>query len=375
MPQLRVLVVEDEDDHFELLRRRLGPPGQSGWAVDRRATLAGAVRFLDEQSVDAVLLDLGLPDSSVDETLRRFRDANREVALVVLTSLDDLDHARGTRAVAGGAQDFLVKSELSREKLLRTLRYAIERKQAASALERSNEELRTFAHTVAHEVRNPAAAALMALTCVRQEPISPAVAEMVGLAEEALRTLRELVSELLEFAEVEGAAAPVEPVDLNDVADRVVARFRGELEGAGGRLAREPLPTVRGHPSQLTVVLQNLIGNAIKYRSPDRDLEIRLSPSTDGTGFAVTDNGPGIAPRHLTKLFDVFYRADPHGDVPGTGVGLALCRRIARRYGGDVAVHSTEGRGSVFQVTFTEPGAEAGDSPQAIPDSSRPPAA
>ncbi|MFH5803067.1 ATP-binding protein [Alienimonas sp. DA493] len=353
---MRVLVVEDSDDHYELLRRRVMADGQSGVELYRQASLADGLAFLDAHEIDVVLLDLGLPDSAVTDTLSRFKRARPELAVVVLTSLDDLDFA--AEAVSHGAQDFLVKSQLSRDRVVRSLRYAIERKQKSLGLEKTNQELRNFAHTVAHEVRNPAAAALLALSCVRMEPLSEQGKEMVGMAEESLRTLSDLVRELLNFAEIENASAPAKAIALDSVVDHVLARFQGELASVGGTVEREPLPTVTAHWAQLSLLFQNLIANAIKYRSPERDLRIRIVPAdAELPGVAVSDNGVGIAETHLPKLFDVFYRADPAEDVPGTGVGLALCRRIVQRYGGGMSVRSRVGEGSTFQATFGEPSA------------------
>ncbi|NNJ24295.1 sensor histidine kinase [Alienimonas chondri] len=359
-PLLRVLVVEDADDHYELLRRRVGTSDVSGIELHRETTLAGGLRYLTTESVDAVLLDLGLPDSEVGETLERFKRACPTVALVALTSLDDLNFAAAS--VAGGAQDFLVKSQLSRDGVVRSLRYAVERKQTTLALERSNQELRNFAHTVAHEVRHPAAAALMALSAVRLEPLSDQSEEVVALAEESLRTLSDLVRELLDFAEIEHSSSPPEAIDLNLIIDRVLDRFRPDLDRARARVEREPLPTVTAHAAQLSLLFQNLIGNAIKYRSPERDLVLKIGPAaSDRRGVRVTDNGRGIEGRHLPKLFDVFYRGDPPAEVTGTGVGLALCRRIAQRYGGDITIQSIPQQGSTFEATFGEP-AEANGS-------------
>ncbi|QDT16702.1 sensor histidine kinase [Alienimonas californiensis] len=351
---MRVLVVEDSDDHYELLRKRIGADGRSGVELHRRSSLTEGLACLDSQAIDAVLLDLGLPDSAVTDTLGRFKRARPELPVVVLTSLDDLDFA--AEAVSHGAQDFLVKSQLSQDRVVRSLRYAIERKQKSLGLEKTNQELRNFAHTVAHEVRHPAAAALLALGCVRMEPLSEQGEEMVGLAEESLRTLSDLVRELLNFAEIENASAPPKPIEMDRVLDHVLARFEKELTAVGGTVERVPLPTVTSHWAQLSLLFQNLIANAIKYRSPERDLRIRIAPAeADLPGVVVSDNGIGVAEKHLPKLFDVFYRADPAEDVPGTGVGLALCRRIVQRYGGSMTVRSTAGEGSTFEATFGEP--------------------
>ena len=393
MADLSILLIEDDDAHAELLRRRLP---EDTVQFRRAQTLREGLDLLREEAADVVLTDLNLPDSDSDETLSRIASELPDTPVIVLTSLDDADFAR--RCVADGAQDYLVKDEITSSAVMRSIRYAIERKHLMVDLARSNAELKAFANTVAHEVRSPAATALMALSGLRSAGPGQAP-QFIQIAERSLSGLNDLVADMLNFAEVDAAAPTNEEVNLNGVMDAVVERSRQSLANVGGRVEVGALPVVHGHHSQFKLLFQNLVDNAIKYRSPERPLVLsvtsttpeagdsaRDTPSdvpasapedsdffrrrkfeqeaTEGRGHRidVRDNGLGIADEHLPRLFDIFYRAHRSLEqIPGTGIGLALCKRIVPRYGGDIRVLSSPGRSTTFQLFFPEIESAAGD--------------
>ena len=350
MDDPHILLVEDEDSHAVLFSRRLGGLSEN---VRRCRTLAEAVEEFREAPADVVLLDLSLPDSQPTETLKLFNEAAPLAAIVILSSLDDEEFAAD--CVAAGAQDFLFKSEISQEKLERSIRYAVGRKQSELALLQSNEQLKNFAHTVAHEVRSPAAAALMALSALRTSQ-GPQSQMFFDIAERSLKSLNDLVSEMLSFAEVQADLGPTSAVDLTEVVSDVSERLRHDIMAARGQLTVDALPVVDAHPAQLKVLFQNLISNALKYRSPDRPPLIEVFsetvPGSAGVRVGLRDNGIGIPAEHLERLFDVFYRVTRETDVAGTGIGLALCKSIVERYSGRISVASREGVGTTFYLTF-----------------------
>ena len=374
---VRVLLVEDDRDHSALIRRLLRGDGVS-FVTSESSTLASTLEVLCDATFDVVLLDLNLPDSRGEETLEAVLAAAPRTAVLVLTSLDDVQLA--TRAVSLGAQDYLIKLQLEHETLLTAMRYARMRKQQILELQETNDSLKAFSHTVAHEVRSPAAVAIMAIDALQQEGLihsGPIATEFVHMARGALENLTELVHDLLAFAEVETGAGEMTDVDLGAVIGQLRQQFDAELRECGGTLVVGSLPVVRGSAAQLTVLLSNLIGNAIKYRGRD-PLHITIdavSPETDSPSesaeivgpaahIQIADNGRGIGEAHLAKLFDVFYRADPPDEVAGTGIGLSLCKRIAQRHDGSIAVESREGEGTTFRLTL--PLAAGGDEPGAI---------
>jgi signal transduction histidine kinase len=371
---IRALLLEDNADHAELVRRCLGRGGDAGITLEWIDRLAKAKERLAAGDVDVVLVDLSLPDSDVLCTLSTMLELAPDVPLVVLTSLDDIEFA--TRAVQEGAQDYLVKTKLTRDSLERSIRYAIERKRTqlelkryAARLERHNQELRQFAHTVAHEVKSPLSVVVYLCAILQRrctETFDKETASFVENTRKAVEGLNRLVNELLEFASADSPDRRFQPVDCAQLLEQALENLEPAIAESGATVTSGPLPQLSADPVQVRQLLQNLIGNALKYRGePLPRIHISAQPADDGWQFSVCDNGIGIAPRETERVFDLFYRLN-HNASSGSGIGLAFCKRIVQHHGGRIWVDSEPGRGSVFHFTIpTNSGAESLESSDA----------
>jgi signal transduction histidine kinase len=358
---LSVLLVEDNPVHADLIRRYLSDLGQDVVRLSHAPQLSDALRALSLKTVDALLLDLSLPDSRIEETLPQVIGHHGELPIIVLTSLNDLEF--GARAVQQGAQDYLVKTDLGGQLLLRSIRYAIERKKTqdklesyAADLERSNEQLKTFAHTLAHEVKSPLSVVVSCLQMLEAKygtAFDGETQELVHDATRSVQGLSELVNELLEFARVGSEDDEFGSVDMESLFYHVYAMLRPIIRHAGASLTHDPLPTVHGNEIQLRQLLQNLISNAIKYRGPNRPaIHISAGEDMDRWVFSIKDNGLGIAPDLQQRIFEVFVRVHHPDEIPGTGIGLAFCKRIVEHHGGQIWVESQPGQGSTFYFSL-----------------------
>ena len=172
---------------------------------------------------------------------------------------------------------------------------------------------------------------------------------------EGTRRMRSLLSDLLTYSEIgAGLDEPPQMLDLNHVIETVNQNLKAAIDETGAIIESERLPLLAAHENQIVPLFQNLIGNAIKYRSgePPR-IRIFVREVEGRREFAVADNGMGIAPEYHEKIFGVFKRL--HGKkIPGTGIGLAICQRVVERYGGRIWVQSEAGQGATFY--FTLPG-------------------
>jgi signal transduction histidine kinase len=354
---LSVLLVEDNDVHADLIRRYLEDTSHDRVRLLHVVKLTDALGMLDRTNIDVILLDLSLPDSQIEETLPSVIQHRSDVPIIVLTSINDLEF--GARAVQQGAQDYLVKTELGSQLLLRAIRYAMERKKTqeklesyAADLERSNEHLKNFAHTVAHEVKSPLGVVATCLQMLAEKHGSGFDAharEMVQDASTSIRGLSDLVNELLEFARVGSEDQEFGIVNMEAVFYQVLAMLRPLIRSTQTRLTHDPLPEVRGNEVQLRQLLQNLIGNAIKYRSADRpEIHVTVSDEPRQWVFRVSDNGVGIPSDLQTQIFDAFVRLHKPDEIPGTGIGLAFCKRIVEHHNGRIWVESNDGKGSTF---------------------------
>ena len=225
----------------------------------------------------------------------------------------------------------------------------------SSELQRSNAALEEFAYIASHDLQEPlrmVASYLQLLDRRYRGQLNSEADEFLGFAVDGARRMQALINDLLLYSRA-GGQGPFVPTDCGAMLGAVLANLRSTIEDAGARVSVEPLPVVEGDPTQLAQVFQNLIANAIKFRG-DRRPEIAVTAERDGRQwtFSVRDTGIGIEPRHAERIFMVFKRLHPQSEYPGTGIGLAICRRVVERHGGRIWVEAAEGGGSIFRFTL-----------------------
>lgn len=181
--------------------------------------------------------------------------------------------------------------------------------------------------------------------------------EFVGFAVDGANRMQQLIRDLLAYSRVTTRGQPLERLDLHHALADAVRNLQAAIAESGTLVSTEELPPVLGDRSQIAQLLQNLIGNGIKFRRPQEPPRVHLAvrPSQDPAlrTLVVRDNGIGIDPRHLDRLFVVFQRLHTRKEYPGTGIGLALCKRIVERHGGRIWLESEPGKGT--SCCFTLP--------------------
>jgi PAS domain S-box-containing protein len=233
---------------------------------------------------------------------------------------------------------------------------------AAAELERSNRELEQFAYVASHDLQEPLrmVASYTQLLARRYKGKLDADAdEFIGFAVDGARRMQELINDLLTYSRVGSRALELQSVDTGLVVDRVVADLAGAIEDSGGQVSHAELPTIRADAMQIQQLFQNLIANGLKFRRPDVPPEVLVSArrSTGAWTFAVSDNGIGIEPQYLERIFVLFQRLHSRAEYPGTGIGLAICKKIVERHAGTLTVHSEPGQGTTFEFTLPDRGA------------------
>ncbi|HWS58556.1 MAG TPA: ATP-binding protein, partial [Actinotalea sp.] len=226
----------------------------------------------------------------------------------------------------------------------------------AAELARSNADLEQFAYVASHDLQEPLrkVASFTQLLARRYEGQLDARAdEYIGYAVDGARRMQRLVDDLLGFARVGRPVGRPQDVDLAGVLDEVVADLHGLLDPVGARVHGEGLPVVRGDRSLLTSLLANLVRNAVTYRADDAPV-VRLDARRveDHWELSCQDNGVGIDPADAERVFGLFVRAGRGGGAPGTGIGLALCRRIVEHHGGRIWVDTTAASGASIRWTL-----------------------
>lgn len=225
-------------------------------------------------------------------------------------------------------------------------------------LAQSNQDLQQFAYSVSHDLQEPlrmVGSYLQLLSRRLGDGLDGDCREFIGFAVDGAARMSRMIADLVEFSRVESRAGPMSQVDVNQVVDDALANLAVAIEDSGADIQVDrPLPAVMGDTSQLERLFQNLVGNAIKFRSPDRPPHIQINAVIfDGMAeFRVSDNGIGIPADSFERIFQVFQRLHSRDRYEGSGIGLAVVRRIVERHGGRVWVESREGVGSVFHLTL-----------------------
>jgi light-regulated signal transduction histidine kinase (bacteriophytochrome) len=228
--------------------------------------------------------------------------------------------------------------------------------QQAADLARSNADLQQFAYVASHDLQEPlrmVASYTQLLARRYQGKLDADADEFIAFAVDGATRMQHLIEDLLAYSRVGTRGKQFASTDVNVVVSRVLRDLQGTIDGSRAVVTRDDLPTVDADAVQLGEVFQNLIANALKFRGAE-DPRVRVSAERDGNTwrFAVRDNGIGIEPRHAERIFVIFQRLHARADYPGTGIGLAICKRIVERHGGKIWVDSRPGAGSTFSFTL-----------------------
>ncbi len=234
-------------------------------------------------------------------------------------------------------------------------------------LEQSNQDLENFAAVVAHDLAGPVRriSSFLQLMLRGVGPLDDTTQRYAQTVTEQMAHLDALLRDTLAYSQVVTPSDRRERVDLKSVVEDVVHSLATELSDVGADVQIGDLPTVDADRALVRQVVQNLVENAVKYRSPDRTLRIGVSSRSSDVGdepwwrITIGDNGIGIDPERSDEVFTMFGRLEPSSELPGTGVGLAFVKRVVERHGGDIGLDSEPGRGSNFW--FTLPGIDAPD--------------
>jgi signal transduction histidine kinase len=363
----RLLVVDDDEANRDVLQRHLE---RQGYVVEQAASGREALARLATESFDGLLLDLVMPGMNGLEVLDTLRQDGRHFYLPVLVISASDDLSLVADSIKRGAEDYLFKpfdpvlldarlsATLERKRLRdRERSKQTELELVTAALKRSNEDLQRFAYAASHDLQAPVRTITAYLQLLERRlggRLSAQESEMIGFAQGAARRMNTLIHDLLLYSQASTEISKLEVVDCEALTRDLLEDLKSLIEEAGASVKWEALPQLVADATGLRQVLQNLISNAIKYRREQAPVVVISALERNSSWqFCVSDNGQGIEPQHTERIFEMFQRL--HGEeLPGSGIGLAICYRIIERLGGKIWVESEPGRGSDFY--FTIPG-------------------
>jgi light-regulated signal transduction histidine kinase (bacteriophytochrome) len=229
--------------------------------------------------------------------------------------------------------------------------------QKVDELNRSNEELGQFAYVASHDLQEPlrmVASYTQLLSNRYKGRLDSDADEFIAFAVDGASRMQRLIQDLLAYSRVSTKKRQLLDVSSEEALDQAVSNLRGAIEESGALVTHDPLPTVLADEMQLIQLFQNLIGNGIKYQSPGVP-RVHISATRNGGPkwmFSVKDNGMGIDSKYFEKIFGMFQRLHKREEFAGTGIGLAICKKIVERHDGTLSVASQPGQGSTFSFAL-----------------------
>ena len=315
---------------------------------------------------DVVLADYNLPQWQGMEALDVLRREGLDIPLILVSGA--LGDVTAVECIKRGATDYVLKDGLAR--LPEAIRRALQEKRRlhlrcqaegdlarkVDELARSNADLEQFAYVASHDLQEPLrmVAAYTQLLAERYRgQLDENADKFLGYASEGALRMQSLIQDLLAFSRVGRVGDARGRVDCNAAMEEVLLTLGPTIHESGAVVTHGALPVVWADRSQIAQVLQNLVGNAIKFRGKEPPA---ISVQAEKTGgqwlFSVSDNGIGIAPEFAQSIFTVFQRLHTRSEYPGNGIGLAICKKIIEHCGGKIWVESQVGRGSIFKFTI-----------------------
>ncbi len=227
----------------------------------------------------------------------------------------------------------------------------------AAELERSNRELEQFAYITSHDLQEPLRMVTSYLQLLERRykgALDEDADDFIAYAVDGATRMQMLIRDLLTYSRVSTHAKPFEPTNCNDILNHARANLEIAIHESAATVTSDDLPTITADATQLTQVFQNLIGNAVKFRRKEEPPRVHVTAERkeDEWLFSVRDNGIGIAPEHTERIFLIFQRLHTRDEYPGTGIGLAVCKKIVERHGGRLWVESEPGKGSTLYFTI-----------------------
>ena len=338
-----------QNGHFRLVNRQLayilgyeedellGKPSLSFvLAEDRDAVRENAVRMLKGGC------SLGY----------EFRIVNKQAKIKWVMETVVPIYYRRKRATLGSLIDITARKQME-ERL----------NQITAEMQRSNTELEQFAYVISHDLQEPlrmVSSYTQLLAKRYSKKLDADADEFIAYAVDGAKRMQTLLHDLLDYSRVGTRGKPFSLVNCEHIVEQAMANLKIAIEECGASVSYDVLPTIMGDEGQLVRLFQNLISNAIKFRREEApQVNISAQRRNNTVTFSVKDNGIGIDPQHSQSIFEIFRRLHTSEEYQGTGMGLAICKKIVERHGGHISVQSQPGQGSTFYFSVDMAGGEA----------------
>jgi two-component system, sensor histidine kinase and response regulator len=359
-----ILAVDDQPENLMVFEADLE---DAGYRVKLAENGPAALKKIDEQRPDLVLLDVSMPGLDGYEVCRRIRsrEDTRDLPVIMVTGRDSVEDI--VEGLDAGAYDYITKP-IEPRILLARIRTQLRVKQLQDALKKSIQELEhlqqlrsDFVAMITHDMKAPLTSIVgLSGMLMEEEPgalPTEEFRESLGNINTNGRKLTQLINDFLTFSRIEAGKLEFhfEPIDLNLCIMQAVSLFKYQAEKKNIRIQYNPrseAPDILGDDAQIERALGNLLSNAIKYSQAGQTVGVELTLIGDWLQVEIRDEGPGIEPDLLPRLFDRYFRVRSPEKTEGTGLGLSIVKSVAEAHGGSVDVETAPGQGSRFVLRF-----------------------
>ncbi|QHT69129.1 response regulator [Rhodocytophaga rosea] len=385
----KILIIEDNEEDRYTFKRYLSTPNcaqiGSFQVIETSYGNAGITLYKNEQP-DCVLLDFSLPDMDGLEVLENLRNNSQPDQLCVILLTGTGNETIAVEALKNGAADYLTKGKFTVERFCHALEGALEKtairqelarqrellytqnaqleqakqelEQKTRQLEISNADLERFAYAASHDLQEPLRTVEGFIKLLRnkfKQKLTPEAEEYMEFMSGATTRMKALIEGLLDYSKVSGQDDKQEEVNLKQIILQVKENLLVSIENASAQLIVGNLPTVKANRWQMLQLFQNLIGNAIKFRSEQPlIITIAAQPKPGQWVISVGDTGIGMDMKHARMIFEPFKKLHSRDQFEGSGIGLATCQKIVENHGGRIWIESTLGQGSTFYFTLPQ---------------------
>lgn len=357
---MNIVIIEDNRDHFELISDILIEANDGRCKITHFPRLTDGLVYVADHHVDLLLCDLKLPDSDIEQTVARLKHIENAPAIIVLTSLND--DSLADRLVKQGIQDYIPKDDISKRHLVRTCRYAIERRKLTRELVSKNEDYRAFCYSLTHDFRGNLWQIGWFAELFKKEAVKRGIQldelpfEHLDKVQEKVKNIQNIVDDLQSYLSLDVAQNKSTRFNLGTPFNSALDNLSELIESRQAQVRCEYLPDIHGNITQIQLLFHNLLTNAILYN--DKAVpEITVSMADDTPYFyviRVEDNGLGIDPEEIERIFIPFERGGSSSGHPGSGLGLSIVKKIVQYHRGRINLSSTPGKGTCFMLSLAK---------------------
>jgi signal transduction histidine kinase len=357
---LRILIADDDAGDRKQIKRAIQQAELVCECMETES-IEDAFAICETGNFDCLIVDYRLPGQDGLAGISRLHERYPELPIVMSTGQGD--EMVAAEAMRRGAADYIPKAGVNALSIRKTIDNVIGKATLQHKILQQQQELENFARVLAHDLRAPGAAIQTFATRIAERLSTGQPAKALEYAEWVIQTaarMNLLIDTLHRYTTADGKVT-LAPVDMNLVLESALANLQDVIQGSGSKVTSANLPKVLGDAPQLIQLLQNLIGNGIKYCDHAVPaIHIDSSPAENGDAlFSVADNGIGIPEAHLKRVFEPFVRLNGTGNRKGSGLGLATCKKVVERHGGIVWCESKPGRGTTFFFTLAMAAADS----------------